>query len=315
MKTCSHCRQILPLSEFHKNKAHRDGLQYVCKQCHRTAKRKGDRSLEEIRASIFPMEGMKRCSKCSMVKPLSEYNQRRGDRGAQVRAYCKACQSACFKKWSCEAGRIGLKRFVIDREGNIRRVRLKNVSETRFDRRPNLFEGKCIRCERVLSLDQFHKASWNGGFSPTCADCRNEVEAHRYERLKAHYFVRRRDYRAKNPEKLKEWSRQGEERRRARKAAVECTLTDADWRLVLSVYGNQCLRCGSKEGVTIDHVVPISVGGPHTINNVQPLCKSCNSKKHAKIMDYRPFLIMECGAPKSASIRDQSEVNQDDAPF
>ena len=32
-KRCSHCKQILPLSEFHKNRSYRDGLQYWCKVC------------------------------------------------------------------------------------------------------------------------------------------------------------------------------------------------------------------------------------------------------------------------------------------
>lgn len=34
-------------------------------------------------------------------------------------------------------------------------------------------------------------------------------------------------------------------------------------------------------GATLDHIVPISIGGPHTYANVQLAHKSCNSRKHA----------------------------------
>lgn len=51
--------------------------------------------------------------------------------------------------------------------------------------------------------------------------------------------------------------------------------------------GNKCLRCGSLIKLTIDHIVPISKGGENKISNLQTLCKSCNSIKRDRFIDYR----------------------------
>lgn len=70
-------------------------------------------------------------------------------------------------------------------------------------------------------------------------------------------------------------------RRRARKAAVLNTLTSAEWLETLEVFGGRCAYCLRDDlPLTMDHMVPISRGGPHTVENVVPACKPCNFKKH-----------------------------------
>ncbi len=54
------------------------------------------------------------------------------------------------------------------------------------------------------------------------------------------------------------------------------------------VYGCQCLACGCHEGLVIDHIIPVSLGGCTTWENLQILCKGCNSNKYTKVIDYRP---------------------------
>lgn len=40
-----------------------------------------------------------------------------------------------------------------------------------------------------------------------------------------------------------------------------------------------CQQCGSKENLTIDHIVEASKGGTMALSNLQVLCQPCNQKK------------------------------------
>jgi uncharacterized protein YdaU (DUF1376 family) len=63
--------------------------------------------------------------------------------------------------------------------------------------------------------------------------------------------------------------------------------TAAEWEAMLDAYGRQCLKCQSTENVVKDHIVPIYQGGDDSIQNIQPLCVSCNSRKGRDTTDHR----------------------------
>ncbi len=44
-----------------------------------------------------------------------------------------------------------------------------------------------------------------------------------------------------------------------------------------------CQRCHRRRYLTIDHIIPESTGGKPELNNLQTLCKSCNSRKSTKV--------------------------------
>ena len=79
--------------------------------------------------------------------------------------------------------------------------------------------------------------------------------------------------------------------RRARLRKVDCFLIlDKE---IKYLYRQNCLVCNSNKDITIDHRIPISRGGRHSIGNLQTLCKACNSSKKDKtIMEWR----IACGA-------------------
>jgi 5-methylcytosine-specific restriction endonuclease McrA len=99
-----------------------------------------------------------------------------------------------------------------------------------------------------------------------------------------------------NRQRINEWMRSHPEERaryeharRSRKSASGGSYTVAEWKGLVAHYGNKCLCCGRSDvALTVDHVVPVSKGGTSNIDNLQPLCLSCNSKKQDKIIDYRP---------------------------
>lgn len=78
-------------------------------------------------------------------------------------------------------------------------------------------------------------------------------------------------------------------KRRARKASVGGKHTYKDWIELKLIYKNACANCKKKEPkvfLTVDHIIPLSKGGSNNIDNIQPLCGSCNSKKHDKTIRY-----------------------------
>lgn len=64
----------------------------------------------------------------------------------------------------------------------------------------------------------------------------------------------------------------------------------SEWETLKAAHKHSCLCCGRAEPkikLTADHVMPLSLGGAGTIDNIQPLCKSCNSSKGTRTTDYR----------------------------
>ena len=84
-------------------------------------------------------------------------------------------------------------------------------------------------------------------------------------------------------------------RRRARKMNAGGSFTAKQFKDLCDYYENTCLCCGVTGRMSADHVIPLACGGSNDISNIQPLCRSCNCKKNAKTIDYRPVTVIELG--------------------
>jgi hypothetical protein len=61
----------------------------------------------------------------------------------------------------------------------------------------------------------------------------------------------------------------------ARRAPIPSDVRSAVWQRD----AGRCVECGSSENLEFDHVIPVSMGGAHTVRNLQLLCVSCNVAK------------------------------------
>lgn len=93
-----------------------------------------------------------------------------------------------------------------------------------------------------------------------------------------------RRYLANNREKIRKQGQLSYAKRKANGG----TFTNDEWFALCNQFGNVCVCCGEQERLTVDHIIPITKGGTSDIGNLQPLCKSCNSRKGDRIIiDYR----------------------------
>lgn len=102
-----------------------------------------------------------------------------------------------------------------------------------------------------------------------------------------------RRWRAKNPEWAKQNNRKAWLRRRARLAAASIGNEQTILGFVNSVRTKKYVRCYYCQTKTagktchIDHIVPLSKGGRHSIDNLCVSCPGCNLSKHNRLLrDY-----------------------------
>jgi 5-methylcytosine-specific restriction endonuclease McrA len=115
-------------------------------------------------------------------------------------------------------------------------------------------------------------------------------------------FDQQREYWRKNPESYKiydkerkrlraQWRqmtdpdyvlyhRQKSKRRKAQmRDSVAIQVTGKQIRARFAEFNHRCAYCGVDGNLHIEHVIPISKGGPHALGNIVPACKDCNFSK------------------------------------
>jgi 5-methylcytosine-specific restriction endonuclease McrA len=225
----------------------------------------------------------KRCSKCGVEKPLSEFHKNKRT--------CKACRKVESKTYYWQ-------------DPELQRAKLRQRRESKPGygtialRQPYF----CSRCGQTKTADDFYvDRRRRFGHYPYCKNCRKAIDSRDDEKIKAyhrrHYEQNRDSYgnRANkwvknNPDKRRAIVRIHAHKRRAWKRGSDGSFTQQEWLLVCEYCHNECLCCGKREPditLTPDHIVPLSRGGSNTIDNIQPLCLTCNISKNARTVDYR----------------------------
>ena len=66
---------------------------------------------------------------------------------------------------------------------------------------------------------------------------------------------------------------------RRRQLEGDGKITAKEWAGKLEEHNYTCNGCGAEENIEMDHIIPLSKGGKHHVDNTQPLCRSCNASK------------------------------------
>ena len=191
------------------------------------------------------------CPNCKQIKCHGTFNcLKRAKSGLQP--YCRDCQSAMNKA---------------NYQNNLERERARSRSDGKRG------YGRAWRRDNPDYMQQYNKAYWKANAEHIRA---NRGKYKEQERAYAQSHLQERAIYEKN--------------RRARKLQAGGTFTQQEWEALCKYYDYTCLRCGRQEPaieLTVDHVIPLSMGGSNSIDYIQPLCRSCNARKRTKAVDYR----------------------------
>ncbi|KAI5069299.1 hypothetical protein GOP47_0015600 [Adiantum capillus-veneris] len=75
----------------------------------------------------------------------------------------------------------------------------------------------------------------------------------------------------------------------------------------------RCQYCGTRENLTLDHVIPLSRGGEWTWQNLVTACTDCNSKKGNKTLEESKMQLLR--APKEPRDLDSQNLPSNYAAF
>ena len=234
---------------------------------------------------------MKHCSKCFEVLPMnSNYFYLRKDKKDGLRDDCKLCRKEYEKEYRTKnKSKIRNYRefYKNEHSDRIKETNRKYYSKNKAEIaiRSSLYY-KQNRSEILLRVKKYRDKN------------KDEIKLYRlknqesikdnwkkyYEKNKERLFYKGKVWRKNNKDKVNESKRKSNQKRRSLERNLASTFTTDQWQQCLAHFNHQCAYCGSKESLEQEHVVPVSVGGHYTADNIIPACKSCNSSKNNKIM-------------------------------
>lgn len=226
----------------------------------------------------------KLCRRCADIKPLSDFSPN----PTSMDGYFNQCKM-CIR-YRCVPDEEYFKGISQGLRYCSKCKTWKPISEiTVSSDRLEGIGSHCYSCHRVISVD------YNRRNKMRCLQNGNEWRRRNRDR---HLGVRRQ-WRAANADRerrrYREWAsrnadnhRERARRRRIQKTGNGGSHTLLEWVALCERYEYRCLACGRQKKLTRDHIIPISRAGRDDIENIQPLCRPCNSRKGQQTIDYRP---------------------------
>ena len=199
------------------------------------------------------------CIRCGAVNPPST------SRGVKERKFCsKKCSHAAWVDAHPERRAAHVKKYDTSDHGKARReIWEEENADALKQQKHEYYEANKDRI--IASVAEYAKEN------------RESVNAYKLAWQKT--------------EKGRKTSLQSTRRRIARKLNAPGSHTMDEFYDLCAEFEDHCLLCLQKHDrskLTIDHVVPLCDGGSDGIENLQPLCMTCNRAKATVTMDYRP---------------------------
>lgn len=242
----------------------------------------------------------KKCTKCGQEKPLDEFYTKGN---GKLHSWCKKCfnqhqveqrkqsedRKAYKRQWNKEnkesRQEYNKRKWAEYREQNPKRPSLTDEEkETRRKEAVRRYQEKrrrqareeragrekrdgraCARCNESKPLSEY-KTRWGR----VCKFCKGQQHI-AYEQRRMEKDL-----------EFRETKRIYKEKDRARRLDIEGSHTAKEWMALKDKYGHKCAHCGEVGRLTKDHIIPVSKGGTDNIDNIQPLCRKCNSRKSNK---------------------------------
>lgn len=80
---------------------------------------------------------------------------------------------------------------------------------------------------------------------------------------------------------------------RLAEARKKGTHTKEEFQAMVEIFDGRCVRCGTEGDILRDHIVPLYQGGSDALENLQPLCSTCNRSKGPDNTDHRDRSLPE----------------------
>lgn len=197
----------------------------------------------------------KRCKKCRRIHPKTFFTP--ASNTADHRdIYCRRCRRRIARDWYNSHKEAEVLRSITWNRKNYSRF-LEN--HRRYYRKNSARLNRIIRAKRVENPEVFREYGRRRRFSPS------------FKSVTARW-------RKNNPDRLKFYASNKQDRRRARQGGWS-EIRFSDWVAIKKAFKHRCIYCGKRKRLSMDHFIPLAKGGRHNKRNIVPACFTCNFRK------------------------------------